>query len=254
MNTTTLTRLREKKPHIGTWLSIGSSAIAELAAESGFDWLLFDLEHGCGSESSLFSQLQAIRGTNAAAIVRVGAPHPDLVQRVLDWGADGIMVPHVSSVAEAEACVQAAHYPPRGRRGVARTTRACGYGLRPPGSPGSIPPPLIMAQIESAEAVGHARAIAAVDGIDVLFIGPADLQFDLEVRPAKSGQDYEGCLKEVAAAAAQAGKQSGILLRGTASIENFRSLGFTCLALDSDLAILRAGYQTITANAKTPGN
>ena len=117
MNMKSPATLLDKQPHLGTWLSIGSPVIAELAADSGFDWLLFDLEHGSGSEAALLPQLQAIRGTDTAGIVRVGAPHPDLIARVLDWGAQGIMVPHVNSAAEASNIVQAAHYPPRGSRG-----------------------------------------------------------------------------------------------------------------------------------------
>lgn len=221
--------------------------IAELAAESGFDWLLFDLEHGAGSEGALLGQLQAIRGARAAAVVRVGAPHPDLIGRVLDRGAHGIMVPHVSSAAEAEASVRAAHYPPRGRRGVARSVRACGYGLHPFGNPETMVRPMLMAQIETTEGVEHARAIAGVDGIDVLFVGPADLQFDLRARPEQAARDYRGCLAEVAAAAAAAGKQCGILLRDPAETGAFRKLGFTILALESDLAILRKGFQSLLA-------
>ncbi len=125
MDKTHAEALREKKVHLGTWLSIGSPVIAELAAESRFDWLLFDLEHGAGSEGALLGQLQAIREARAA-VVRVGAAHPDLIGRVLDCDAHGLMVPHVSSVAQAEACVRAAYYPPRGRRGVARSVRASG--------------------------------------------------------------------------------------------------------------------------------
>jgi 2-dehydro-3-deoxyglucarate aldolase/4-hydroxy-2-oxoheptanedioate aldolase len=242
MNAANVIRLREKTLHVGSWLSIGSPVIAELAAECRFDWLLFDLEHGCAPEASLFAQLQALRGTGAAAIVRVGAPHADLIGRVLDWGADGIMVPRISSVAEAEACVQAAHYPPRGRRGFARTVRASHYGLR---APETATPPLIFAQIETIEGVENARAIARVDGIDVLFIGPADLRFDLEARPAKATRDYDACLSETARAAADAGKESGILIRDVAEIPKLRALGFTKIAIDSDLGILRAGYQRI---------
>lgn len=246
MNAATLTRLRESKLHIGTWLSIGSPVIAELASECNFDWLLFDLEHGCAPEASLFAQLQALRSTNTAAIVRVGAPHADLIGRVLDWGADGIMVPRISSVAEAEACVQAAHYPPRGRRGFARTVRACGYGLR---ASETVTPPLIFVQIENIEGVENAREIARVDGIDVLFVGPADLRFDLEARPAKATRDYDACLREVAAAASAAGRQSGILIRDLGEIAGLRDLGFTKLAIDSDLGILRAAYQRLVATA-----
>ncbi|HYI28264.1 MAG TPA: aldolase/citrate lyase family protein [Bradyrhizobium sp.] len=236
--------------HIGTWLSIGSPVIAELAAESGFDWLLFDLEHGCGSEATLLAQLQAVRGTTAAAIVRVGAPHADLIGRILDWGADGIMLPRVSTAAEAEACVQASHYPPRGRRGFARTTRAGNYGLR---APETATPPLIFAQIENIEGVENARDIANVEGIDVLFVGPADLRFDLQARPAQATRDYDACLAEVAAAADGAGRQSGILTREASEISKLRSGGYTLIAIDSDLGILRAGYQRIvdTGRAQT---
>ena len=175
-----IAQLRERKPHLGTWLSLGSSVVAELAADCGFDWLLADLEHGSGSEAALVPQLQAIRGSGTAAIVRVGAPHADLIARVLDWGADGIMVPHVSTVAVAEECVTALRYPPRGRRGMSRSVRAYGYGLRPPETEVQ---PFLIAQIETIEAVENARAIAGVDGVDVIFVGPADLQFDLKARP-----------------------------------------------------------------------
>lgn len=249
MNTTLLARLREKKPHPGTWMSIGSPVIAELAAECGFEWLLFDLEHGCATDAALFAQLQAIRCANTAAIVRVGAPHPELILRVLDWGAEGIMVPHVSTAAQAAACVDAAHYPPTGHRGFARSTRTYSYGLRPPGAPETIPQPLIMAQIEDIEGVENAREIAAVPGIDVLFVGPGDLRFDLDARPAQAKRDFDACLKEVVAAAAGAGKQSGILIRGAAEIGKFRDLGFTHIAIDTDIGVLRAGYQSILAGA-----
>jgi 2-dehydro-3-deoxyglucarate aldolase/4-hydroxy-2-oxoheptanedioate aldolase len=239
--------LREPQLKIGTWLSLGSSVAAELAADSGFDWLLIDLEHGCGTEADVLPQLQAIR--KAAAIVRVGAPHPDLIARVLDWGADGLMVPHVSTVAEAEACVRAMHYPPQGTRGVSRSVRAYGYGLRLPAA-GAMPRPLLFTQIETIEAVENARAIAAVDGVDVLFVGPADLQHDFKARPELAKRDYAECLKEVAAASGSAGKPCGLLLRNPDDLPALRELGFTHLAIDSDLGILREGYRQILASGR----
>lgn len=221
-------------------MSIGSPVIAELAALTGFDWLLFDLEHGSGSEAALLPQLQAIRGTNTAGIVRVGAPHPDLIARVLDWGAHGIMVPHVNSAAEAEAIVQAAHYPPRGRRGYSRTVRAHDYGLR---SPEQSPTPVIMAQIESIEGVNHAVEIAQIKGVDVLFVGPADLQHDLIHSTHAAPGDFTECLNLVVAAAKGAGKETGILVRDPADVPHYLGLGFTQIAIDSDLAILRKSWQ-----------
>jgi len=227
---------------LGTFLSIGSPAIAELAAESGFDWVLIDLEHGCESDGGLPHQLRALRGSRTKAVVRVGAPHAELISRVLDWGADGIMVPHVNSAAEAEAIVQAAHYSPRGQRGFSRTVRAYGYGLRPPGD--KMPAPLLMAQIESVVGVRHAAEIARVEGVDVLFVGPADLQFDLKHQPA-SEQDYASCLRSVVAAAEAEEKAAGILVRELADLHSHVDLGFTHIAVDSDLSILRNAYRQV---------
>jgi 2-dehydro-3-deoxyglucarate aldolase/4-hydroxy-2-oxoheptanedioate aldolase len=242
MNPKKLATLRASQPFFGTWLSVGSPVIAELAAESGFDWLLFDLEHGCGTEASLFSNLQAIKGTEAASIVRVGAPHPDLILRALDWGADGIMAPHIGSAAEAEACVQAIHYPPRGRRGMSRTVRAYNYGLNAPAGGEPVPPPVLMVQIETLHAVENVGEIARVNGVDILFVGPGDLSFDISVRRGNSAAVHEDCLKEVVAAARLCGKQAGILVRDREDVGRLRSMGFTHIAVDSDLAILRNGY------------
>lgn len=228
---------------LGTFLSVGSPVIAELAADCGYDWLLFDFEHGCVGESSIPDLLRALGGSATHAIVRVGAPHPDLIGRVLDWGSKGIMVPHVNSAAEAEQCVQAMHYAPRGKRGFSRSARAYGHGLRPPEQAADIPSPLFMAQIETIEGVEQAEAIAAVVGVDVLFVGPADLQFDLKARPSKATRDYETCLKHVAAVAAQAGKACGILVRDAGDVRKFVELGYGYIAVDSDLAILRKGLQ-----------
>ncbi len=245
MNTDLLKKMRLPHLHRGTWISSGSPVITEIATECGFDWLLFDLEHGFGSEESLLGQLLAVKGTSTATIVRVGAPHPDLILRVLDRGADGIMVPHVSTVEDAERCVEAAHYPPRGRRGYSRSVRACHYGFRPPETNAA---PLVVVQIETIEGVQNAHAIAAVDGVDVLFVGPADLNFDLNARPGKSSLDYAGCLKKVSAAAAELGKQCGILLRNPAEMEEFVKQGFFFIALDSDLGILRTHYQQLACS------
>jgi 2-dehydro-3-deoxyglucarate aldolase/4-hydroxy-2-oxoheptanedioate aldolase len=243
MNTITVEKLRSGKICHGTWLSVGSPVIAELAALSGFDWALLDLEHGSEPEAALPNQLRALQGRNTAAIVRVGFPHPDLIARVLDWGAEGIMVPHVNSAGAAEAIVQAAHYAPRGHRGYSRTVRTYDYGLNPPGA--EIPTPLIMAQIETIEGVEHAAEIARVSGIDSLFVGPADLQFDLKNRPDSAPGDYAHCLTVVNEAAQAAGKSTGILVRDGNDLMALGELGFTHLAIDSDISILRKAYQEI---------
>jgi 2-keto-3-deoxy-L-rhamnonate aldolase RhmA len=227
---------------IGTWISSAAAPVVELAGLCGLDWVLLDLEHGCGGDAAVPAQLHALQGTDTAAIVRVGAPHPDLIARLLDWGADGIMVPRVESAAEAAAAVRAANYPPLGRRGYSRSVRAHGYGLRPTEA---APRPLVIAQIESAGAVDSADEIAQVAGVDALFVGPSDLQFDLRMRPEAEVCSYEECLKRVVRSAAGAGKVAGILLRDSAEVPQYRERGFSMLAVDSDLGILRKAYLAI---------
>ncbi len=219
---------------------MGSPVAAELAGQCGFDWILFDLEHGCMAESGLFQNLQALRGSRSAAIVRVGAPHPDLIQRVLDWGADGVMIPHVDTAEIAQSCIRAVCFPPHGTRGYSRSVRACDYGLN---VPDAAIRPLVFAQIESEKAVINVPAIAAVEGVDVLFVGPTDLAFDLKATASK--RPYEACLASVAAAARSSDKQAGILCRNENDITPLTGQGFTVQAIDSDLAILRQRYRDL---------
>lgn len=235
---------------LGTWLSIGSPAIAELAGLCGLDWVLFDLEHGSAPESTLPDQLRALRGSSTQGVVRVGAPHPDQICRVLDWGAHGIMVPRVESADEAEKIVRAAHYAPRGRRGRSRTVRAYDYGVR---SAEETPLPIIMTQIETVAGVQHAADIARVDGVDVLFVGPADLQFDLVHHAAAAPGDFDQCLGIIASAARGAGKDAGILVRELADVPRHLELGFARIAVDSDIGILRRAWQqTIASIGRKP--
>lgn len=239
---------RGRKLRLGTFLSIGSPVVAEVAALSGFDWLLFDLEHGCGSEAGLLGCLQATRGAPLSRIVRIGANRAELVARVLDWGADGIMLPHVDSPREAERLVLASHYPPRGHRGYSRSVRAFDYGLHRPVGTDLLGRPLLLAQVESLCGVENAAMIAAVEGIDVLFIGPTDLSLDLQDRAAS--ETYAQCLAATAGAAAGAGKQAGILLRDWSDAPQLSSLGFTCFAAESDLMILREGFGRIVRQSR----
>ena len=223
---------------LGSWLQTGSPIVAELADASGFDWLLIDLEHGCGTEAAVLPQIQVIR--HAAAIVRVGAPHPEQIARALDWGAAGIMVPMVSTAEKAAACVRAMRYPPQGDRGLAGMVRAYDYGLHR-----DMPKPVFYAQIETIEAVQNARAIAAVDGVDVLFIGPMDLKLQLQSYPERTQLDFTACLREVASAAREAGKSCGLLCRQTDDFAELQALGFTHLAVETDIAFLRESYRNV---------
>ena len=217
--------------------------VAELAAQCGFDWLLLDMEHGCLPEAELLANLRAISGHDVVTVVRVPTHEPGLIGRVLDWGADAIMAPHVESAEEAEALVQAMRYLPRGKRGYSRSVRAYGYGLS---SPAAAVSPLCFAQIESVRGIENVDAIAGVEGVDVLFVGPVDLRLSLSTEAETPS--YEAAVARVVEAAREHGIAAGILIRERNDTDVFLEQGFTRIAVDSDVAILRAGFLATTKN------
>ena len=235
-----------KQIKIGTFLSLGSPTIAEVCGKYPFDWIMIDGEHGAGaSEDAVFRILQAMGPTKAKKIVRLGEPSHAAIQHALDWGADGLMIPHVDTPEVARRALDSMLYPPKGRRGYSRSVRAFGYGTALPEVP---PKPLLFAQIETLEAVENVEAIAAVEGVDVLFVGPADLGFDLKARG--SSLTLDDCLPKVAAAAKSAGKAAGILTRDDAQIAVRLALGYTHQAVDSDLGILRRRWAALAELGK----
>jgi len=232
-------------PCFGSWLSIGNPAITEIAVDAGFDWLLIDLEHGGFTEAAVPELLRVFRGSSTLPIVRVGGLYPDQIARLLDWGAAGIMAPHVNTAEEAAAYVRAMRYPPDGERGVSRSVRAYQYGVGPFTGNDPAARPLFIAQIETLSAVQRSASIAATDGVDVLFVGPADLQFDLKARPEAATLSYQACLQQVTVAAREAEKKSGILVRDIADLKSILEDGFSLVGVDSDLSLLRSGYQRL---------
>lgn len=221
----------------GTWLASGSPIVAELAASCGPDWILLDMEHGYLTEADVLPSLMAAKGTKVAMIVRVPSHEPTLIGRLLDRGAHGIMVPHVDSAEEARSLVSAFRYSPEGMRGYSRSTRAHSYGLE---SQAINARPVFFAQIESLRGVDNVDEVAAVDGVDVLFVGPADLRQDLTARGASLS--YEEALTKVLQAAHRHQKRTGIFLRSQEEAERMAALGFSRIAVDSDLGILRAAF------------
>lgn len=224
----------------GTFISIGSPVVTEIVSMMGFDWMLFDMEHGCVNEANLLHNLQAVRSPDVKIIVRVRTAEPTIISRVLDAGADGIMVPHVSTPEQASAVVDSMLYPPRGSRGFSTSVRAMGFGKNPVKDTLAWEPPLFLAQIESREGVEAASQIAAVEGVDMLFVGPRDLSLDLSVR--KDPMDFDLAVRMVASAATEAGKQAGILVRNIADRAKFEEYGYSALAIGSDMGALKKGY------------
>lgn len=228
----------------GTWLTAGNPALAELASMYNFNWFLFDLEHGFLTIHDLLGNLQAIKNGTSKSIVRVGGVDPIQIAKVLDLGANGIMVPHVSNAVLAKTCVSAMLYPPKGHRGVSSSVRAFNYGLNVP-SDIHANKPLLFVQIEDVEGIKNADEIAAVEGVDVLFVGPADLKLSLKYQEGEDEISYEQALQKVIDAVKKNGKLAGILVRNFEDTPHLIEIGFTYVALSSDTAILKSGYQNI---------
>lgn len=230
----------------GCFLNLGSAITVEMAAHAGFDWVLIDHEHGPGGEDSLLAQLQACAGGAAVPIVRIPVNDHTRFKRVLDAGAHGVMAPYVNSAAEAEAAVSALRYPPRGTRGVAKVIRAAGFGADFEEYYLHAHEWLVtVAQLESPAAIAACEEIAAVDGVDVIFVGPTDLTYNLGIRDQFDHPLYLEAQKKAVAAARKQGKAAGILVHNPALVAPCREMGFTFVALGSDGGLVRAGYQQL---------
>ncbi|MCY7419805.1 MAG: hypothetical protein LH650_15190 [Chloroflexi bacterium] len=225
----------------GTFLNLGSVQAAEVCGHAGLDWVLVDLEHGSGTEADLLPQLAAIAGTPATALVRVEEGTRLRVGQVLDLGADGVMVPQVNNAAAARDIASWLRFPPLGKRGVALFTRGLRYGAGGHDSVDTRNQEIVgIVQIESREAVDAAADMAAVDGVDVLFVGPADLSHALGVRGQVDHPDFDAAIRSVAAAAKAHGKAAGIMLWKPEEAARYAALGYTFFSLSTDGALLNA--------------
>lgn len=235
----------------GTFLNLGSPVTVEIAGLLGFDWVLIDHEHGPGGEDTLLHQLQAVGSTPAFPVVRIAVNETVRFKRVLDMGAYGVMVPYVSTVAETRSAVSAMRYPPHGVRGVAKFNRGALYG-------GDFEDYythaherlLTVIQIETPEAVANIDEIAAVDGADVLFVGPTDLSFNMGIRDQLESPRFIETLQKVSDAAKRNNKAAGILVHNPALVAKCRDLGYTFVALGSDGGAVRSGLVSIVQTLK----
>jgi 2-dehydro-3-deoxyglucarate aldolase/4-hydroxy-2-oxoheptanedioate aldolase len=235
-------RVREGAATVGTFLNLGSAVTAEICAMAGYDWVLIDLEHGSGTAADLLGQLQAVSGTGATPIVRVELPARTPVSRSLDPGAGGIMFPRIDSEAEAREAVRYMHFPPDGVRGVAAANRMGRFGRVPIAELGRLDDDLLgIVQIETLGALRELTAIAAIDGVDVLFVGPADLSYALGVPGRLDDPRYREALASVVAATARNDCAAGILVRDVGDAERHLELGFRFIGIGSDSALVMSG-------------
>lgn len=218
---------------------LGSSLTVEMISNAGFDWTWIDCEHGTGDYSELIPQLQVARLGNAPPVVRIPWNIPWMFKRVLDLGAAGIMVPYVNSAAEAEQAVQSLRYQPEGIRGVAGSPPCAGFAQQFDDYYAKANANLtLMVQIETVEAVENAAAIAALPGVDVLFVGPLDLSVNLGIPKEFRNPRFEACLDTVVEGCKMHGKAPGILTPTLDFLPLWISRGFTVFVVGSDSILL----------------
>ncbi len=249
------TRIRERvragEVTFGAFAGLGSPLAAELLGRAGFDWLILDLEHGLGTEADLLALLYATETTPAAALVRVEEGTRLRVGRALDFGAEGLMIPRLETPDEVRRTAGWLRWPPAGGRGLAATTRGAGLGEVPHAEiAGLNERTLGIFQVESPVAVANAPEIAAIDGVDVLFVGPADLSHGMGIPGRFDDPAFREALASVAEAARGAGKAAGILLRTADEVRPHLDLGYTFLGIGSDQTFIIGGSRAILRAAR----
>jgi 4-hydroxy-2-oxoheptanedioate aldolase len=241
-------RIQAREILFGTFLNLGSPIATEMCARAGFDWVIIDLEHGAGHESDVLAHLHAVGSTLTTAIVRPRSGDRLRIGRVLDLGAHGVMVPRIDLPEGAAEAISFTRYPPDGTRGLALSTRGAGLGERGHADVRAINQKVVVViQVESPSAVEHAAEIAAIDGVDVLFIGPTDLTHSMGIPGRFDDPRYLAALEHVVAAAEGAGKATGILLRDATVLPRHLELGFRFIGLGSDGAFIADGARAALA-------
>lgn len=243
--------LQAGKPQIGLWSSLSSNYSVEVIAGAGFDWILLDSEHSPNDLESLLTQLQAAASYPTHAVVRV--PWNDMVtiKRVLDIGAQSLLVPYVSTRAEAESAVSYTRYPPSGVRGVAGTTRATRFGRVKDYARRAHEEICLLVQVETQAALDNLESICAVDGVDGVFIGPADLHASLGYPGEIANPKVKPLIDDAIRRIRKAGKAPGILTPSEADARHWLECGALFVAVGADVGILARGAEALAAKFKS---
>ncbi|MBS7698697.1 MULTISPECIES: HpcH/HpaI aldolase/citrate lyase family protein [unclassified Chelatococcus] len=231
-------RLQAGNPLIGFWLTTASPTSTEIAAGAGFDWLLIDMEHSPNELPDIGHHLRAAEGGVAEPIVRVPWNEPVLVKRLLDLGARTLLFPYVQSAEEARQAVAATRYPPHGIRGLSGLSRANRYGRVPDYFGRAADEICVLVQVETRRGLDAIEDIAAIDGVDGLFIGPADLSADFGKAGKWREPEIWSAIIEGGRRIKAAGKAAGFLSASEADCRDVIAAGFTFVAVGIDAGIL----------------
>ncbi len=234
------------RPQYGVWACSGSALVAEICAGAGLDWMLIDMEHAPNGLESTLAQLQAVAAYPTTPVVRVPSGDPVVIKQVLDLGAQNVLVPMVSSAGEARDVVAATQYPPRGLRGVGNALARSGRWNRTDdylvhaGEHISV-----FVQVETTAGVEAAADIAAVDGIDGVFVGPSDLAASLGLLGQQTHPDVVAAVRRTFDAVRGAGKPVGVNAFDPAVADAYVEAGASFVLVGADVALLARGTEAL---------
>ncbi|MEO8740558.1 MAG: aldolase/citrate lyase family protein [Casimicrobiaceae bacterium] len=243
-------RLGDGSRQPGLWLTLESPTATEILAGAGYDWLLLDMEHTTVDPSQVAEHIRAACGGTAELAVRIPWNEPIMVKRLLDAGVRTLMFPNVQSAAEAQAAVAATRYPPHGIRGVSGNMRANSYARVKNYGETYRQEQCLIVQLESPKAIAAIEEIAAIDGIDALFIGPNDLAASMGLFGQPGAPAVNAVITGAVVRINKTGKAAGILNFNIAEARALFKAGFAFIAVNSDTSILARRSEAILAEVK----
>jgi 4-hydroxy-2-oxoheptanedioate aldolase len=231
--------LKEGRPQIGLWQALANPYTVEICAGAGYDWLLLDGEHAPNDIPTLVSQLQAMRGGPSQAVIRPPIGETYIVKQLLDIGAQTLLIPMIDTAEQAAKMVQAVRYPPHGVRGVgAALARASSFNRIPDYLQTANDEVCLLVQVESRSGVANLDAIAATEGVDGVFIGPADLAADMGFLGKPGAPEVQAEVEKAIAKIQSHGKAAGILIGDMNLARRYVHLGATFVAIGNDVTLL----------------
>jgi 2,4-dihydroxyhept-2-ene-1,7-dioic acid aldolase len=242
--------LKQHRLQIGLWSSLASNIGAEIVADSGFDWILLDMEHSPNEVPILLAQLQAMARGTATPVIRPAWNDPVLIKRVLDIGTQSVLLPYVQNADEARRAVAAVRYPPAGIRGVAASARASRYGRVTDYLKKADSEICVLVQVETRTALDQLEAIATVEGVDGVFIGPADLSASLGHIGNPQHPDAQKAIESAAARLKAVGKAAGILTGSEDEARRYIGWGYTFVAVGTDTVLLARSADALAKKFK----
>ncbi len=244
--------LREGRQQIGLWSTLPDPYVSELLSMAGFDWLLLDAEHSPTDIRLMMLQLQAARGSSTTLIVRPPVNDRVVIKQYLDIGAQTLLLPMVQSAEEAREAVSAMRYPPAGVRGVATMTRASGFGRTENYLRRAEEELCLLVQVETAEALEQIEAIAEVDGVDGIFIGPSDLAASLGFVGDSLNPEVVAIIESAIGRIRAAGKPAGILTPNIEFASRCIEIGTLFTAVGNDMGLLLGGAEALAQKFVKP--